>query len=431
MRMGEEGRHLRACACLGALAAAALMAACAGDVTSRSRRERSDGGTPAAPDAGARDVGATGDASRPGVTFRKLVLGTEFLAEGASVADFDRDGFADVVEGPWIHRGPSFTEKIPVYPAHAFDPHGYSDSFFAFPSDLDGDGWTDVLYVGFPGQAATWYRNPGDASGAWSSHVILAQVDDESPTFVDVTGDGRPELVCATGQRLGYAAVDWGDATLPWTFHALSDVRDYRAFTHGLGVGDLDGDGRADVLEATGWWQQPASLAGDPVWTRHDVNFGPGGAQMLVSDVDGDGDADVITSKAAHGTGLSWYEQQTAKPDAVWLEHVIVRDDGTDLALHEPHALALADVNADGLPDIVTGERMWGHVPAGNPDLADPARLYWFELRREAAGPRFVPHRIDEQSGVGTQVVVSDVTNDGKPDIVVANKKGQFVLAQE
>jgi hypothetical protein len=358
--------------------------------------------------------------------FRKTTLSTAFTCEGASHGDFDRDGDQDVVAGPYWYAGPEFSQRHQLYPPTAFDPKSYSDCFFAFVRDFNDDGWDDVLVVGFPGQAAAWLENPREAAIDWSRHVVVDVVDNEAPAFVDLTGDGSPELVFSNGGRMGWAGPDPGAPASPWTFHPLTTVAGFATFTHGLGVGDVDGDGRADVLDATGWWQQPASLAGDPIWERRPQSFGSGGAQMLTNDVDGDGDADVITSLAAHGSGLAWYEQRAG---GAFVQHVIVppEEAAGGVALHEPHAVAVDDVDGDGLHDIVTGERFWGHVPAGEPDFAAPAHLYWFQLVRDAAGPHYVPHLIDDASGVGTQVVVGDVTSDGLPDIVVANKKGAFV----
>lgn len=361
-----------------------------------------------------------------------MTLSTDFTCEGASYGDFNRDGARDVVAGPFWYQGPGFSQRHQIYPPVLFDPKGYSDCFFAFVRDFDADGWDDVLVVGFPGRAASWLENPGGAGVDWVRHPVFDAVDNEAPTLVDLTGDGLPELVFNSGGRLGWAAPDPAAPALPWTFHALSPPGNFGAFTHGLGVGDVDGDGRADVLEATGWWKQPASLAGEPPWERHAQPFGQGGAQMLIQDVDGDGDADVITSLEAHGSGLAWYEQRP-NGGGGFVQHLIVPPDQTagGIGLHEPHAQALADIDGDGLPDLVTGERFWGHVPAGTPDFAAPARLYWFQLLRDAGGARYVPHLIDAASGVGTQVVVGDVTADGLPDIVVANKKGAFLLVHE
>ncbi len=379
-------------------------------------------------------AGAGGAANDAGVVangFERIVVDTDFLCEGANAGDFDGDGVMDVVAGPYWYAGPGFTTRHAIYPAKPFDPHGYSDNFFAWVYDFNQDGRSDVLFVGFPGQGATWYENPGVLDGAWTPHVVFQGVDDESPAFTDLTGDGLPELVFANGGRVGYAAPDWNDPAAPWVFHAISAVIGLVPFTHGLGVGDVDGDGRSDVVISGAWWQEPASLAGDPAWTVHQQTFGPGGAQMFALDVDGDGDADVVTSWQAHGYGLSWFEHTQAG----FTEHAFapkaVDDTTPGPLIHEPHALAMADMNGDGLPDLVTGERFWGHVPAGDPPFNEPASLYWFELQRGSGGATFVPHLIDDASGVGTQVVAVDLDGDGHMDIVVANKKGAFVFLQK
>ena len=398
------------------------------------------GGGPASggSDAGTSGSGGAGGAGPPdagsgsALAFQKIILTQDFLCEGASFGDFNRDGIRDVVSGPYWYEGPSFATRHRLYPPVSFDPHGYSDCFFAFIVDFNGDGWDDVLMVGFPGTTASWLENPGAAAAPgqpeadWIRHVVVSGVDDESPAFADLTGDGRPELVFSQAGRFGWAEPDWNAPTNEWTFHPLSPPGGYGSFTHGLGLGDLNGDGRPDLLEATGYWTQPATLDGDPVWANHPQSFGPGGAQMLTTDVDGDGDADVVTSLAAHGSGLAWDEQTSG---GAFTEHVIVPLDGGTLNLHEPHAVALADMNGDGLPDIVTGERFWGHVPGGEPDFSAPARLYWFEAGHDG-GAHYLPHLIDDASGVGTQVVVGDLNRDGRSDVVVANKKGAFVFLQ-
>jgi hypothetical protein len=97
----------------------------------------------------------------------------------------------------------------------------------------------------------------------------------------------------------------------------------------------------------------------------------------------------------------------------------------------ELHALDLVDMNGDGLKDIVTGKRFWSHGRLGDPDRNDEAVLYWFELTRGPEGVDYVPHVIDTNSGVGTQIVAGDVNGDGRPDVIVGNKKGVFVHLQQ
>ena len=91
-----------------------------------------------------------------------------------------------------------------------------------------------------------------------------------------------------------------------------------------MGLGDVNGDGRLDLLEKNGWWEQPASLAGDPVWRFHAEPFGAGGSQMHAYDVNGDGLTDIITALEAHAFGLAWFEQYRDGSDIRFRQHVIM-----------------------------------------------------------------------------------------------------------
>lgn len=386
-------------------------------------------------------------------TFQRTQLSDQFWSEGANAADLNNDGVKDVISGPYWWEGPGFTKRHEYYPATTtfqlkvgpstsvtvpgfegtLGPENkYSDNFFVWPLDFNKDGWTDILVVGFPGTDSSWFENPKGKDGHWTRHKIFAQTDNESPAFADLTGDGKPELVCITRGRYGYAEPDWSDPSKPWTFHAISPDNKYGNFTHGMGIGDVNGDGRRDLLEKNGWWEQPASLAGDPVWTFHAQPFGAGGSQMYAYDVNGDGLADVITALEAHAFGLAWYEQVRNGGEIAFRQHVIMNrmpaDNPYGVKFSEIHAIDLVDMDGDGLLDILTGKRFWSHGRMGDPDRNDAAVLYWFRLARGANGRvDFVPYLIDSESGVGTQVVATDLDGNGLPDIVVGNKRGTFV----
>jgi putative membrane-bound dehydrogenase-like protein len=375
-------------------------------------------------------------------TFQRIQLSDQFFCEGASYGDFNQDGIMDVVSGPYWYAGPNFAQRHEYYEAAPFDIAGYSKNFLAFTHDINGDDWQDIVIIGFPGEETWWFQNPQRKPGHWPRHVVLAVTDNESPTFTDITGDGRPDLVCSTAGQFGYAEIPKDDPTKPWTFQAITPNRGYQRYTHGMGVGDVNGDGRQDLLEKDGWWEQPKAAARDSkvasnstsnYWAFHKVPFSEGGgAQMLVYDVDGDGDNDVVTSKAAHAYGLAWFENEGAdNGELKFREHLIMGEkpeqNDYGVAFSQLHALALADMDGDGVQDVVTGKRFWAHQEH-DPGSLEPAVLYWFRTLRDGGKVRFVPYKIDGNSGVGTQVVAGDLNRDDLADIVVGNKKGTFVF---
>ncbi len=393
-------------------------------------------------------------------TWKKIQLNNQFWSEGATFADFNRDGKMDAVSGPYWWEGPDFTkrhtiyadtrtfkvkkddgteESIPGFEGALGKNNTYSDNFFAFTHDFNGDGWPDLLIYGFPGADASWFENPGKAgikgNEPWKRHVVFDVVDNESPTWGDLLGTGKPVIVCMSGGFAGYVTPNWEQPSEKWQFHPISAKLGYGRFTHGLGFGDLNGDGRPDVLEGNGWYEQPASLAGDPAWKFHPFKFNGGGAQMYAYDVNGDGLADVVTSLAAHGYGLVWWEQlkeRDAGGELQFKQHVIMNTKPEDnryaVKFSQIHAVELVDMDGDGLKDIVTGKRFWAHGSHGDAEADAPAVLYWFKLvRGKDNSVDWVPHLIDDNSGVGTQVVVGDLNGDKLPDVVVGNKKGTFL----
>jgi hypothetical protein len=153
---------------------------------------------------------------------------------------------------------------------------------------------------------------------------------------------------------------------------------------------------------------------------------------MFGYDVNDDGRTDIITSLEAHGFGVAWFEQTE---DGSWNRHLLTdtKDEkgSTGVAFSQPHAIDLADINGDGSLDIVTGKRFWAHGPKGDPEPNEPAVLYAFLLDRKDGKVSYTAEIIDDSSGVGCQVMAADINNDKKPDIVVGNKKGCFVLLQK
>ncbi len=379
-------------------------------------------------------------------TFKHHELSDKFYSEGATFGDIDGDGNNDIISGPFWFEGPDFKTRHEFYQPKVFNVKGYSNNFFPYVYDFNKDGKNDILIIGFPGQDASWFENPGKKTTHWKRHLVVDEVSNESPSFTDIDNDGKPEIVGISKGRYGYSEFNWDKPHEKCRFIAISPDHKYGRFTHGMGVDDVNGDGRKDLIEKNGWYEQPSKLDGS-LWKHHRFDFvpgtaqkvgvpGAGGAQMYAYDVDGDGDQDIITSRNAHNWGLVWYENLASNGAKVGQFHphlIMGRPDEPakySLRIAQLHGIDLVDMDGDGLKDIVTGVRVWAHY--GDKSAEPPGKVYWFKLvRQKDKTVDWVPQKIDHNSGVGVMVKAGDVDGDQLPDVVVGNKKGIYYLKHQ
>lgn len=361
------------------------------------------------------------------VKFKKVRIDSQFRSEGVAVGDFNGDGKLDIAAGSVYFAAPDWKMVPLVENPPVFDPKGYAPTFANFAEDLNGDGWTDLIVVDFPGKQTWWLENPQSTGGPWKRHEMVAVTNNESPQYVDINGDGKRELIAGTSpdpeQTDGpdrYMAFfsRTNDPYASWKINRVSQAGapSTTRYSHGLGVGDINGDGRRDIVVPQGWWEQPADDTAP--WKFHPAPLGEPAADMHVFDINGDGRADVLSS-SAHAYGIWWHEQ-TADG---WKTHLI------DDSFSQTHSVCVADINGDGLLDFVTGKRWWAHAQ-GDPGGDEPAVLFWFEQSRKDGQVVWIPHQIDHDSGVGTQFQLADINGDGLVDIISSNKKGTHLFLQ-
>ena len=379
--------------------------------------------------------------------FRMQRVNEFYYSWGPAVADFNRDGTPDIVAGPYYYLGPEYTTAREIYIGGTIDPGTQYFNGLQYAYDFTGDGWPDVLNSVFQ-RPAILYVNPKGESRRWATYTVTDRMTCEFMLLKDIDADGTPEFLFKdSDNKFVYAKPDPAKPTDLWIKHAISEPGPWA--NHGMGVGDVNGDGRVDFLNAFGWWQQPTGpepkvqSPKPATWIYHPAAFGkwtrssPGGAEIAVYDVNGDGLNDVVTSLQAHGWGLSWFEQKKAADGSrSFVEHPIMTDFSTKNAggvtFSQLHGATYADVDGDGLQDFITGKRFWSHLDTFlDPDPHGAPVLYVYRAVRNAKAPggaEFVPELIHNRSGVGSHLSVVDLDRDGGAEIITSTKRGTFIF---
>jgi len=342
--------------------------------------------------------------------------------EAAAVFDVNGDGIPDIVSGAYWYAGPDFAEKYKICDVQAEGE--YFDDFSDVGLDVNGDGRLDIVTGGWFGRTLRWRENPG-TTGPWTVHDIDECGCIETIRLFDIDGCGTPEIFPNTpgNPQACYKLLQDGNGRGRGLFrrHVLYDAPS----GHGMGFADVDGDGRVDLLLANGWLRQPDAGPWSGPWDFHpeyDCGFSAASVPILGHDVNGDGRTDLIVGHA-HGYGLAWLEQQgTESGGRRFVRHVI---DGDHAQFHD---LQLADVDGDGMLELVTGKRWRAHC-GGDPGDNDDVFIYCYRID----GGRFTREVIDEgpagsgeHSGVGIWFALADLAGRGRLDLVAPGKEGLF-----
>ena len=398
-----------------------------------------------------------GPGGEPRIAFLTHRLGTDH-AEGISLLDMNGDGFDDLLSGAYWYENPG--KNGGAWKQHQFRTVGIHNEFVSdcgeWIVDVDHDGLPDLVTAGWISNGVIWYRNPGPKATAagtmWQPAKIADSFDTEGGAFADINGDGKPDLALAHYNSSGVLWVDFHPKSgngKPHVHHLGLPRND----GHGIGIADINGDGKPDVLTPHGWFEAIDADADKWMW-HPDWDLADTGFPVLAYDVNHDGKMDLVYGQG-HGYGLYWLEQTGTPARRGWIRHTI------DESFSQSHALILADIDGDGVPELITGKRYRGH--GGNdPGSYDPVVLYAYRmpsaaqlaaakpstnlqaLRKQpstkgsadvpiadtASDPVFTRYTlsVNGTASAGTQFIAADLDHDGDLDLASAGKLGVHVL---
>jgi hypothetical protein len=366
------------------------------------------------------------------------------FTECASVLDIDGDGRLDIGAGRNYYIAPKWT-RYSDYRDGAETNGPDVDDNYEGTMDVNNDGRMDVLSSGWMRrQGIWWYENPGKLGEKWKSHALHPADGLEGMVIGNLSGRSDKDVLVNYFARKPGRGLIWFEHIdqAPWfKEHVLGP--EHVGVVHGSGIGDINGDGRNDVVTPHGWFEAPARPTEEPWTWRPDYQFTPFGSDrpggaglpMLVTDANQDGRNDIIIG-SDHGYGLAWYEQKMEGGKHSFVHHWIETDFPTF------HTMALADLDGDGKSELITGKQLLAHN-GGDVGGYEPVFVFYYTIDKgrferhivsySHLTPYFGPDAKDEPPpnyivGVGMRLQVEDLDGDGRRDIVIPCRTGLYVF---
>ena len=351
--------------------------------------------------------------------FRQQMIAAE-SPESVGVFDVNGDKVLDIVSGSYWYKGPLYLDRHLIIQLDHINE--YHDDFSTIPIDVNGDGKIDYVTGGWFGKTLLWRENPGNDK-EWKSHNIAETGNIETTRSWDVDGDGINEIVPNTpGNPLIYYTIkrENNKSTGEFTSTKVAEKQG-----HGLGFGDINGDGRGDFIVTNGWIEAPIDRMNQPWKMHNDFKLNEDGSvPIIVADVNSDGLNDLIVGHG-HSYGLNWYEQKKEGKSIQFIKHPI------DPFHSQYHTMEWVDIDNDGKMELITGKRYRAHN-SGDPGFNDPLELSYFKWNGESFTKNVISYgEFGKGKGTGIYFSVADLRNTGKKDIILAGKDGLYIFFNE